>query len=379
MKILYRSKDKKTAFAIAGSENPAMSFKEMRYTQEQVEPYLTTDEEKRIFAYEMEFGNYGSMPQFTSLYALCSEDRPMVMFAAEGGHCDTCLSIFLKYGEGRRPDFDKLEDLRTCIDNYDGDIGKAAVKAEALVNVMFPERLYVFSHALGVMSDLWDNFTWDRYQRHEHLPYASPWTHVHMSVKGEMLWSLLASQPAEAYSEERVASYRKRIKEGERFGCIIYAIPRISNYAIILDGHHRVLASMLEGVFPDCLLIRRASYRFGTRDNQTVLNVHPSWKISRQNLGISGLSEEMLKRLGKYESSFYEVDPQGEDKYYAYYPRGRIVFKIKEDRYILYADKCIGPKALEDIKKAFGIEGENVTLASDLHYVCKNCNIEYYE
>lgn len=66
-------------------------------------------------------------------------------------------------------------------------------------------------------------------------------------------------------------------------------------------------------------------------------------------------------------------------KPYDYYPRGRIVFKIKEDRYILYADKCIGPKELEDIKKAFELDGEKVTVASDLHYVCKKCNTEYYE
>jgi hypothetical protein len=319
LKILYRTKDNKSAFAIAGGENPAMSFKEIKYTNEQVKAYLTTSEEEKRFAYEMEFGNYTSMPLFTSLYALCSEDRPMVIYAAEDGDCDTCLSIFLKYGEGKRPNFDTLEDLRTCMDNFDGDIGEAAVKAEALVNVMFPERLYEFSHGLGIMSDLGDNFTWDRYQSHEHLPCASPWTHVQMSVKGEKLWSLLASQPTTAYSEERVAYYRQRISEGERFGCIIYTIPKISNYAIILDGHHRVLASMLEGVFPDCLLISRASYRLGTRDNHTVLNVHPSWKISRQNPGISDLSNEMLERLGKYESSFYIVDPEGEDKHYAYY------------------------------------------------------------
>lgn len=318
MKILCTSKDKKSAFAIAGGENPTMSFEEMIYTKEQVEIYLTVEEKER-FAYDQKFGNNGSISLFTSLYVFCSEDRPVIMFTAEGGECDTCLDIFMKYGVGKRPDVDKLGELRTCMDNYNGDVGQAAVKAEALVNIMFPERLYEFSHCLGVMSDLWDNFTWDRYQSHEHLPCASPWSHVHMSVKGVKLWSLLATQPAEAFNEERVAYYRQRIKEGERFGCIIYAIPMISNYAVILDGHHRVLASMLEGVFPDCLLISPASYRYGIRDNQTVLNVHPSWKISQKNHGISGLSVEIIERIRKNSPSFYKGISQGEDKYYAYY------------------------------------------------------------
>lgn len=55
------------------------------------------------------------------------------------------------------------------------------------------------------------------------------------------------------------------------------------------------------------------------------------------------------------------------------------MFNIKEDRYILYADKCIGSKSLEEIKKAFGFTDEHVTLASNIHDVCKKCNAEYYE
>lgn len=66
-------------------------------------------------------------------------------------------------------------------------------------------------------------------------------------------------------------------------------------------------------------------------------------------------------------------------KPYDYYPRGRVVFNFIENRYILYADKCIGPKGLKDIKKAFELEDVKVTVASDQHYVCKKCNKDYFE
>ncbi|MGH4140094.1 hypothetical protein [Clostridium sp.] len=260
MEIIYTPKDKKTSFVIAGGKNPITSFKEMRFTDDQLDICIPR-EEKLLYLDRKKYGSYGSMPIFSSLYSIYSDDKPMILYTAEDGDCDTCLEIFLKYGDGKRPNLDELLDMRTCMDSYDGDINRAIKKVEKLMELMFPEKLYEFEYCTGIMGDLDGDFTWDRYQSHKYLPCGSPCSHISMDIEGLKLISLIASQPVEAYSKDRVEYYRQQIRNGIKLGCIAYRIPHISNYAIILDGHHRVIASMLEGVFPECLLISPAFYR----------------------------------------------------------------------------------------------------------------------
>ena len=63
---------------------------------------------------------------------------------------------------------------------------------------------------------------------------------------------------------------------------------------------------------------------------------------------------------------------------YDYYPRGRVVYKYKENKYILYADKCIDEAGIKSILAAFDLEQEEVIVdRTDLHYVCSRCN-RYY-
>lgn len=83
-------------------------------------------------------------------------------------------------------------------------------------------------------------------------------------------------------------------------------------------------------------------------------------------------------------SSHYEIwDKKYYDMYnkpYDYFPRGRVVYKYKENKYILYADKCIEKSGIIEIIKAFHIEDDNVEIdRTDIHYVCKKCNRNYYE
>ena len=67
-------------------------------------------------------------------------------------------------------------------------------------------------------------------------------------------------------------------------------------------------------------------------------------------------------------------------KDYDYFPRGRVVYKYKENKYILYADKCIDNEGIMKIKNIFEIHNENVEIdRTDSHYVCKKCNKCYCE
>lgn len=87
-------------------------------------------------------------------------------------------------------------------------------------------------------------------------------------------------------------------------------------------------------------------------------------------------------KIGK--SSHYEI---WDEKYYKiykkpydYFPRGRVVYKFKENKYILFADKCIEEKGIKEIIDIFGIETENIEIdKTDSHYVCKKCNKYYCE
>ena len=69
----------------------------------------------------------------------------------------------------------------------------------------------------------------------------------------------------------------------------------------------------------------------------------------------------------EYYYSKYKVD-------FDYYPRGRIIYNVKEQKYYIYYDKC-----LENDIKNLGIipENEDVKLLKDYHYQCHKCNPNY--
>ena len=65
---------------------------------------------------------------------------------------------------------------------------------------------------------------------------------------------------------------------------------------------------------------------------------------------------------------------------YDYFPRGRVVFKISEAKFVLYADKCITENGIKKIMKSFEIENAKTEIErNDSHYVCKKCNKDYTE
>lgn len=326
------------AYAIAGGKTPKAAIMTMDFSDKQLKKVLPQKEYSKYLKQQQE-EYFGSLPLFSSLYLFSSETKPIVLYTSEGGTCDTCLEIFLKYGEGQRPNFDELLEMRTCMDNYDNDVNKATKKVEKLMEIMFPEKLYKFEYCMGVMADVDGNFTWDRYQKHNYLPCASPCSHISFKIsspkelkqiklehshtkecnKTNNVICLVASQPAKAYSAERVEYYRQKIRSGEKLGCVVYKLDYISNYAIILDGHHRVLASMLEGIFPDCLLISPAYYRIGKRNQEKVLNLDGSTNITKSNPGISDLPEEIWKILENDKGVKENVLDEYKIRCYEYY------------------------------------------------------------
>jgi hypothetical protein len=64
---------------------------------------------------------------------------------------------------------------------------------------------------------------------------------------------------------------------------------------------------------------------------------------------------------------------------YDYYPRGRVVYFPKSDQFTLYIDPCLTQKEISRLLTLFGLEGQQVNIATDEHYHCAGCNKLYME
>lgn len=56
-----------------------------------------------------------------------------------------------------------------------------------------------------------------------------------------------------------------------------------------------------------------------------------------------------------------------------FFPRGRVVYNVKENCYYIYHDKCI--TVLTEILKDY--ENEKYKMCTDYHYQCHKCNQDY--
>jgi len=90
----------------------------------------------------------------------------------------------------------------------------------------------------------------------------------------------------------------------------------------------------------------------------------------------------MYGELITFEKSHFDVWEESYiDVYhheYDYFPRGRVVYKQRDNQFILYIDNCIDIAGKNKILKMFGIDNKEVVLVDDdFHYVCHECN-EFY-
>lgn len=90
------------------------------------------------------------------------------------------------------------------------------------------------------------------------------------------------------------------------------------------------------------------------------------------------LEEKRVKDTGVVDSSLahYSVwDKLCATKYpqadFATYPRGRIVYNVRKNEYVVFADRCISSKKIKEIVKRFGIE--KYVIERDVHYSCDRC------
>lgn len=59
---------------------------------------------------------------------------------------------------------------------------------------------------------------------------------------------------------------------------------------------------------------------------------------------------------------------------YDAFPRGRVVFFPEEDRFGIYADRCLTKEELNVVIERFELCGVNIEIHNDKHYQCARCN-----
>ncbi len=111
MGLLHTGKDGQHTYAIFASRKSVCSFIEMKYTKAEIKQCLP-ENEYSDFICRLDYEYCGSMPLYTTLFSYSVDKKPLLIYDSEGGECDTCMCIFLKYEEGQRPDFDRLIEMR---------------------------------------------------------------------------------------------------------------------------------------------------------------------------------------------------------------------------------------------------------------------------
>lgn len=63
-----------------------------------------------------------------------------------------------------------------------------------------------------------------------------------------------------------------------------------------------------------------------------------------------------------------------------YYPRGRVIYDIKGNKFKIFIDKCINnSKLIDEIKNEFKLNSSVIIYDNDEHYVCHKCNKFYID
>lgn len=93
-----------------------------------------------------------------------------------------------------------------------------------------------------------------------------------------------------------------------------------------------------------------------------------------------GCKNEEAEKYGdflNYPESHMEVWEKNYAKKYGvdfdFFPRGRVVYNLKEDCYYIYHDRCITD--ISEILKLY--DGVRFKVCKDFHYQCYKCNKQY--
>jgi len=59
---------------------------------------------------------------------------------------------------------------------------------------------------------------------------------------------------------------------------------------------------------------------------------------------------------------------------YDAFPRGRVLFHLKRNKFIIYRDRCLGDEQVRIVMGKFGLNPAECDIEYDAHYRCAGCN-----
>lgn len=78
-------------------------------------------------------------------------------------------------------------------------------------------------------------------------------------------------------------------------------------------------------------------------------------------------------------SSRSPIHLQAKGKDYDYFPRGRTVYAVDEDKYYVYVDKCIDKTMVNKVISLMRLPLAKVEVKYDRHYQCAKCDKNYVQ
>lgn len=64
---------------------------------------------------------------------------------------------------------------------------------------------------------------------------------------------------------------------------------------------------------------------------------------------------------------------------YDFWPRGRVAYNTNSRQYIIYYDKCLTQDTLDQVRKLFGIDENQVRYIIDEYYSCHICSHKWID
>ena len=81
--------------------------------------------------------------------------------------------------------------------------------------------------------------------------------------------------------------------------------------------------------------------------------------------------------ISYWETALHNMIPGIRGKSYDFFPRGRVAYSIRDDRFLLHHDICIPQEKIAKVMKIMNLPRSKTKIDLDSHYRCAGCNGNY--
>ncbi|RXJ87325.1 hypothetical protein [Arcobacter sp. CECT 8985] len=142
-------------------------------------------------------------------------------------------------------------------------------------------------------------------------------------------------------NSSRVKFYRKKVLDGSLPPILLQFIPTLDAF-IILDGHCRYKASLLEGILPKLIVVNGVKKIIVKEDEQRKQKVLEGIEKNKNKINVS-------KRMGVKKLNDLLINIYGDKEFYTSHFKGKAVFNFNEKWQNIIENRLDGYEDLENI------------------------------